>query len=85
VLPNDNFCWPLAIAIGIRYSIVFVVVVPVTCRVKGYARFVEEYVTGRRKLFRPDKVYIFLDSVSGSKTAKSCAFYGTPTSLVMGI
>jgi len=32
----------------------------VTRRVKGYTRFVEKYVTGRRKRFRPYKVYIFL-------------------------
>jgi len=28
--------------------------------VKGYTRFVGKYVTGRRKSFRPHKVYIFL-------------------------
>jgi len=32
----------------------------VTRRVKGYTRFVGKYVTGRRKRFRPHKVYIFL-------------------------
>jgi len=31
-----------------------------TRRVKGYTRFVGMYVTGRRKRFRPYKVYIFL-------------------------
>jgi len=35
-------------------------VIPVTRRVKGYTRFVGKYVTGRRKRFRPHKVYIFL-------------------------
>jgi len=34
--------------------------IPVTRRVKGYTRFVEKYVTGRRKRFRPHKVYIIL-------------------------
>jgi len=34
--------------------------IPVTRRVKGYTRFVGKYVTGRRKRFRPHKVYIFL-------------------------
>jgi len=33
--------------------------IPVTRRVKGYT-FVGKYVTGRRKQFRPHKVYIFL-------------------------
>jgi len=33
----------------------------VTCRrVKGYTRLVGNYVTGRRKRFRPHKVFIFL-------------------------
>jgi len=36
------------------------VIIPVTCRVKGYTRFVGRYVTGRRKRFRPHKVYKFL-------------------------
>jgi len=35
-------------------------VIPDTRRVKGYTRFVGKYVTGRRKRFRPHKVYIFL-------------------------
>jgi len=39
------------------YHVLFI---PVTCRVKGYIRFVEKYVTGRRKRFRLYKVYIFL-------------------------
>jgi len=34
--------------------------IPVTRTVKGYTRFVRKYVTGRRKRFRPHKVYIFL-------------------------
>jgi len=34
--------------------------IPVTRRVKGYTRFFGKYVTGRRKRFRPHKVYIFL-------------------------
>jgi len=33
---------------------------PVTRRVKGCTRLVGKYVTGRRKLFRPHKVYIVL-------------------------
>jgi len=36
------------------------VFIPVTRRVKGNTRFVGKYVTGRRKRFRPHKVYIFL-------------------------
>jgi len=35
--------------------------IPVTRRVKGYTRFVGKYVTGRRNLFRPHKVLIFLN------------------------
>jgi len=42
----------------LRYS--EIVFIPVTRRVKGYTRFVGKYVTGRRKRFRPHKVYIFL-------------------------
>jgi len=38
----------------------FALIRPVTRRVKGYTRFVGKYVTGRRKRFRPHKVYIFL-------------------------
>jgi len=34
--------------------------IPVTCRVKGYTRFVGKYVTSRSKRFRSHKVYIFL-------------------------
>jgi len=34
--------------------------IPVTRRVKEHTRFVGKYVTGRRKRFRPHKVYIFL-------------------------
>jgi len=34
-------------------------IISVTRRVKGYARFVGKYETGRRKCFRPHKVYIF--------------------------
>jgi len=30
------------------------------CKVKGYTRIVEVYVTRRRKRFRPYEVYIFL-------------------------
>jgi len=37
---------------------------PVTRRVKGYTRFVGKYVTGRRKRFRPHKVYIFLNKIT---------------------
>jgi len=36
------------------------IIIPVTRTVKGYTRFVGKYVTGRRKRFRPHKVYIFL-------------------------
>jgi len=43
------------------HSVIFcITVIRVTRRVKGYTRFVEKYVTGRRKRFRPHKVYIFL-------------------------
>jgi len=38
----------------------YLLFIPVTRRVKGYARLVGKYVTGRRKRFRPRKVYIFL-------------------------
>jgi len=38
--------------------------IPATRRVKGYSRFVGKYVTGRRKRFRPHKVYIFLISIT---------------------
>jgi len=37
-------------------QIIALVFIPVTRRVKGYTRFVEKYVTGRRKRFRPHKV-----------------------------
>jgi len=40
--------------------LVFIIFIPVTRRVKGYTRFVGKYVTGRRKRFRPHKVYSFL-------------------------
>jgi len=36
------------------------VFIPVTRRFKGYTILVEKYVTGKIKLFRPNKVYIFL-------------------------
>jgi len=35
-------------------------IIPVTRRLEGYTKFVGRYVTGRRKRFRPHKVYIFL-------------------------
>jgi len=41
-------------------SICTYIFIPVTRRVKGYTRFVGKYVTGRRKRFRPHKVYILL-------------------------
>jgi len=41
-------------------SCVSSVIITVTRRVKGTPRFVGKYVTGRRKRFRPHKVYIFL-------------------------
>jgi len=47
VTDKPTFSWP-------------VLFIPVTRRVKGYTRFVGKYVTGRRKRFRPHKVYIFL-------------------------
>jgi len=31
--------------------------IPVTRKVKGYTTFVGKYLTGRRKRFRPHKVY----------------------------
>jgi len=40
-------------------SIIGNIIIPVTRRVKGYTRFLEKYVSGRRKRFRPHKVYIF--------------------------
>jgi len=43
---------------SVDYSVFFAITV--TRRVKGWTRFVEKYVTGRRKRFRPHKVYIFL-------------------------
>jgi len=46
---------------GVFYEEVYdVIIIPVTRRVKGYTRFIGMYVTGRRKRFRPYKVYIFL-------------------------
>jgi len=38
----------------------FAFTIPGTRSVEGYSRFVEKYVTGRRKRFRPHKVYLFL-------------------------
>jgi len=35
-------------------------IIPATLWVKGYTRFVRKYVTGKRKRFRPHKVYKFL-------------------------
>jgi len=40
------------------------VFIPVTRRVKGYTRFVWKYVTGRKKRFRPHKVYIFFIKIT---------------------
>jgi len=40
---------------------------PVTRRVKGCTRLVGKYVTGRRKLFRPHKVYIVLIRICRSR------------------
>jgi len=40
--------------------IIHYIFIPVTRRVKRYTRFVRKYVIGRRKRFRPHKVYIFL-------------------------
>jgi len=60
----QNFC-----RLKVRSSFLYpvnstVLVIPVTRRVKGYTRFVGKYVTGRRKLFWPHKVYIFLIRVT---------------------
>jgi len=41
-----------------------VIIIPITRRVKGYTRFVGKYVTGRRKRFRPHKVYIFFTRIT---------------------
>jgi len=48
--------------ISVPASMQLQIFIPVTRRVKGYTRFVGKYVTGRRKRFRPHKVYtrIFL-------------------------
>jgi len=46
-------------------SIIGNIIIPVTRRVKGYTRFLEKYVSGRRKLSDPIK-YIY--SRSGSLT-----------------
>jgi len=43
-----------------KSSFIYIIFIPVTCRVKRYTRCVGKYVTGRRKRFRPHKVYIFL-------------------------
>jgi len=43
--------------------------IPVTRRVKGYTRFVGKYVKGRRKSFRPPKVYIFLIRINNRMNA----------------
>jgi len=43
-----------------RRIILGIIFIPVTRRVKGYTRFVGKYVTGRRKRFRPHKVYIYI-------------------------
>jgi len=40
------------------------VFIPVIRRVKGYTIFVGIYVTGRRKRFRPHKVYILLTRIT---------------------
>jgi len=47
-----------------RLSAFLDLIIPVTRRVKGYTRFVGKYVTGRRKRFRPHKVYIFLIKIT---------------------
>jgi len=41
-------------------KIITSLLIAVTRRVNGLTRFVGKYVTGRRKRFRPHKVYIFL-------------------------
>jgi len=47
-------------------------IIPVTRRVKGYTRFVGKYVTGRRKRFRPHKVYILLIRTPSRVDLASC-------------
>jgi len=41
------------------------VVIPVTCRVKGYIRYVGKYVNGIRKRLRSCKVHRFLIRITG--------------------
>jgi len=54
-------CWFFkCLLTNIIYKIGQYIFIPVTRRVKGYTRFVGKCVTGRRKRFRPHKVYIFL-------------------------
>jgi len=50
----------LDLFIKIYYFNAIYIFIPVTRRVKGYTRFVGKYVTGRKKRFRPHKIYIFL-------------------------
>lgn len=47
------------------------VFIPVTLRVNGYTIFFKMYVTGKRKLFWPYKVYIFSMSVCPYETKKT--------------
>jgi len=48
------------------------IVIPFTRRVKGYTRFVGKYVTGRKKRFRPHKVYIFLIRITSRVDLAMC-------------
>jgi len=46
------------------WSFVFILTGTVTRRVKRYIVFGEKYITGKRKRFRPHKVYLFLISIT---------------------
>jgi len=53
---NVNYLYAALIQ-RIHFGALFI---PVTPRVKEYTRFVGKYVTGKRKRFRPHKVFILL-------------------------
>jgi len=59
-----KWAWKISFWVTLRVTGIQIVcclfVIPVSRRVKGYTRFVGKYVTGKRKRFRPHKVYIFL-------------------------
>jgi len=48
------------------------IIIPVTRRVKGYTRFVEKYITGRRKRFGLYNVYIFLTRINSRLDLSVC-------------